>query len=148
MTGDSWWQYCLKQNSDDDKINNRIPHVTKLPDPMFISPSLRNLMCWYIWGLDRKDRREIDWKQKCERDERGEILHLFFLHLWLKLEFLIGLNYFDFPFYFHLFLFIFILFIFILALWLFSSLLFCWESITCQHAPRLLLVLVLTNEDR
>ena len=37
-------------------------------------------------------------------------------------------------------------FLFILALWLFSSLLFYQESITCQHAPRLLLVV--TNEDR
>jgi hypothetical protein len=26
------------------KINNRIPRVTTLPDPTFISPSLRNLM--------------------------------------------------------------------------------------------------------
>jgi hypothetical protein len=39
--------YCLnKQNSVDDKINKRIPRVTKLPDPTFISLSLslRNLM--------------------------------------------------------------------------------------------------------
>ena len=119
---------------------------------------------WYVlvnraarWVEVERNEMEIRlWEKKREGRDLPTILSppliKFMYFNWSKLNF--NKIYFL-SFYLFLFisLFFFICFYFILFIYSsfylcgsFGLLLFCWESITCQHAPRLLLVL--TNEDR